>query len=68
MKYGPGLKSIVYVHSWNQVAFAYNQDKDFFHRPRKVIVAVLNEDSTAVSKALSLERQKKRFNFDQGSE
>ena len=32
MKYGPGLKSIVYVHGWNQVAFVYNQDKDFFRR------------------------------------
>ena len=50
MKYGPRLKSIVYVHSWNQVAFAYNQEKVFIHRPRKVIVIVLNEDSTAVSK------------------
>ena len=50
MKYGPGLKSIVYVHSWNQVAFAYNQDKVFIHRPRKVTMIVLNEDSTAVSK------------------
>ena len=29
LKYGPGLKSIVYVHGWNQVAFACNQDKEF---------------------------------------
>jgi len=59
MKYGPGLKSIVYVHGWNQVAFAYNQDKGFFSSTSgNVAVVVLNEDSTAVSIALSLERQK----------
>ena len=53
LKYGPGLKSIVYVHGWNQVAFACNQDKEFLSSTsRKVTVVVPNEDSTAVSKAL----------------
>ena len=57
MKYGPGLKVLYMFMAGIRLRLPIIRIK-IFHRPRKVTVVVLNEDSIAVSKALALERQK----------